>query len=42
MKWHKCDHITILMRKNYYFRMIGKYLYCKPVKKENKNGIPNS
>jgi len=29
-KWFKCDHVTILMRKVYNFRMIGKRLYCAP------------
>lgn len=34
--WHKCQHITILMRKTYRFRMIGGALYCTPIRPENK------
>ncbi len=30
--WFKCDHLTMLMRKTYTFRRIGKILYCKPKK----------
>jgi len=31
--WYKCDHLSIAMRKTFAFRMIGKQLYCKPIKK---------
>ena len=30
--WFSCNNITFLMRKTYLFRMIGKTLYCKPLK----------
>ena len=31
-KWFLCTHLTMFMRKNYYFRMIGKRLYIRPKK----------
>lgn len=36
LTWYRCDHLTNLMRKYYGFRMIGKLLYCTPIKGANK------
>jgi len=30
--WFRVDFITLLMRKTYGFRMIGKFLYCTPIR----------
>jgi len=31
--WYRCNHLSMLMRKTYNFRMVGKVLYCSPRKK---------
>jgi hypothetical protein len=30
--WYRCDHLSNAMRKTFGFRMIGKFLYCSPIK----------
>lgn len=30
--WYRVDYFTLAMRKVYRFRMIGKLLYCQPIK----------